>query len=244
MRTVWNRDEKNEVFEGMIAVAVDRPRLSNKELMRQGQLILPVDRRVIVNDQRTFNYKAMIQAARDAAEKIRSAKIPEPEPVAEVPAVNDTPPEPAKRIDTIGDLFELLVDAITDRVMEKIEAKLEQKQPPVVKIESPQTGWLDELENLVVRRKKPVSLGSCLVVGLNGAQVDAVRQHQPNVNFTFVTAEHALSHTTLHKDHTILMTKFINHGVHGKYKKHQNLHYCNGGVSELKTLLNGLFGRP
>ena len=241
MRTVWNRDEKNEVLEGMIAVAIDKPRLSNKELMRQGQLILPVNRRVIVNDQRTFNYKAMIQAAREAAEKIRSAKIPDPEPVAEVP-VNDAPPETAKRIDTIGDLFELLVDAITDRVLEKVSARLEEREAAPMKIEPPQTGWLDELENLTVRKKKAAHKGSCLIIGLNGAQVDCIRQHQPNVDFTFVTGEHALSHHTLHKDHTILMTKFINHGVHNKYKKHQNMHYCNGGVSELKYLLNGVFG--
>lgn len=238
-RTVWNRDEKDQVLEGMIAVAVDKPRLSNKELMRQGQMVLPTNRRVIINDQRTFNYKAMIQAARDAAEKIRSEVKPEPVFVAPEPP----PPEPAKKIDTIGDLFELLVDAITDRVLEKVAARLEEREAAPMKIEPPQTGWLDELENLTIRKKKAVHKGSCLIIGLNGAQVDCIRQHQPNVDFTFVTGEHALSHHTLHKDHTILMTKFINHGVHNKYKKHQNMHYCNGGVSELKYLLNGLFGR-
>lgn len=239
MRIVWTRDEKDMVLEGMIAVAVEKPRLSSKELMRQGQIVLPTNRRVVINDQRTFNYKAMIQAARDAAEKIRSAVPPEPVFVAPEPP----PPEPAKKVDTIGDLFELLVDAITERVMEKIQTKIEDSHTIEIKEPVVNTGWLDELENLTIRKKKAASKGTCLVIGLNGAQVDCIRQHQPNVDFTFVTGEHALSHHTLHKDHTVLMTKFINHGVHSKYRKHQNMHYCNGGVSELKYLLNGLFGR-
>ena len=37
------------------------------------------------------------------------------------------------------------------------------------------------------------------------------------------------------------MTKFINHSVQGKYRKHPNLHYVNGGVSDLKTILHGIF---
>ena len=243
MRTVWTRSEKDQVLLGMIEVAVDRPSMPSKDLMRRGQQDLPSDRRVVINDQRVFTYKKMIQAAREAADKIRKARVEVPEPVQ--PVIEPELRKEPSLADQLNGILDLIADKVADRVMERVQQQLrveivaEAPKPEA----APQKGWLDELIALGSRKEVKRRRTTCLVVGLNGAQIEAIQQHKPDVDFTFVTGEQALSHHTFNKDHTILMTKFINHGVHSKYRKHPNMHYCNGGVSELKTLMNGIFGR-
>ena len=53
-----------------------------------------------------------------------------------------------------------------------------------------------------------------------------------------MTGEEAVSRHRFNADHTILMTKFINHSAQAKYRTAPNLHYCNGGVSDLTTLMH------
>ena len=248
MRTVWTRSEKDQVLQGMIEVAIERPSMPSKDLMRQGQQCLPDDRRVVINDQRVFTYKKMIQAARDAAAKIaaKRASVKREEP--QIPVQPVIEPELRKEpslADQLNGILNLIADKVADRVMERVQQQLRVEiVTDSPKIEAaPQKGWLDELIALGSRKEVKRRRTTCLVVGLNGAQIECIQQHKPDVDFTFVTGEQALSHHTFNKDHTILMTKFINHGVHSKYRKHPNMHYCNGGVSDLKTLMNGIFGR-
>lgn len=239
MRIVWTKDEKRALRDCMIDICYVTPTMSNKGLLRHAQEeVIPYERRHIITDQRVFNYKALIAEARKAADDHRNKTgkpkaAPLPEPVPEPPPL---------KIDTLGNLFELLVDAITDRVLEKLKAPVETPEPTPAAEQGFGTGWLDELEKLTIRRKEArVKRSTVLVVGLNGSQVDTIKTHRPDLDFTFVTAEQALSHYTFHKDHTILMTKFINHSVQAKYRKHGNLHYCNGGVSDLKHILQVIF---
>jgi hypothetical protein len=243
MRIVWTREEKDLVLQGMIEVAVDKPFLSPKDLMGKGQQTLPSHRKVVINDQRVFNYKQMIQSAREAAAKIRQSRTEAPEPVKPVmePELRKEP----SLADQLNGILNLIADKVADRVMERVQQQLrveivtDSPKPEAVL----EKGWLDDLMALSIRKEVKKRKTTCLVVGLNGAQIECIQQHKPDVDFTFVTGEQALSHHTFNKDHTILMTKFINHGVHSKYRKHPNMHYCNGGVSELKTLMNGVFGR-
>lgn len=240
-RTVWTRDEKRQVFENAQAICLTNPRITNKALLTEAQQILPMGRRIKVNDQRVFSYKDRLNAARADAEQMLRNVSP---PATEEPA----PQEEPRRIDGIGDLFELLVDAIADRIIQKLQAEppkpdviiekgfVEDREPAFGR------GWLDELEKLSIRSKQTKSRApSVLVIGLNGCQMETIKTYKPDLNYTFATAEQALSRHVFNCDHTILMTKFINHSVQSKYRKHPNLHYCNGGVSELKTLLHGLF---
>jgi hypothetical protein len=211
--------------------------------MGKGQQSLPSHRKVVINDQRVFNYKQMIQSAREAAAKIRQSRTEAPEPVQPVmePELRKEP----SLADQLNGILNLIADKVADRVMERVQQQLrveivtDSPKPEAV----PERGWLDDLMALSIRKEVKKRKTTCLVVGLNGAQIECIQQHKPDVDFTFVTGEQALSHHTFNKDHTILMTKFINHGVHSKYRKHPNMHYCNGGVSELKTLMNGVFGR-
>ena len=242
MRIVWTKEEKRALRDCMIDICYVTPTMSNKGLLRHAQEeVIPYERRHIISDQRVFNYKALIAEARKAADDHRN-KVNAPSPKKIEIVVPVAPEPPPLKIDTLGNLFELLVDAITDRVLEKLKAPADTPEPAPAAEQGFGTGWLDELEKLTIRRKEArVKRSTVLVVGLNGSQVDTIKTHRPDLDFTFVTAEQALSHYTFHKDHTILMTKFINHSVQAKYRKHGNLHYCNGGVSDLKHILQVIF---
>jgi hypothetical protein len=242
MRIVWTKEEKRALRDCMIDICFVTPTMSNKGLLRHAQEeVIPYERRHIITDQRVFTYKAMMAEARKMAEEHRN-KVNAPAPKKIEIVVPVAPEPPPLKIDTLGNLFELLVDAITDRVLEKLKAPVETPEPAPAAEQGFGTEWLDELEKLTIRRKEArVRRSTVLVVGLNGSQVDTIKTHRPDLDFTFVTAEQALSHYTFHKDHTILMTKFINHSVQAKYRKHGNLHYCNGGVSDLKHILQVIF---
>ena len=250
MRIVWTKEEKRALRDCMIDICYVTPMMSNKGLLQNAQEeVIPYERRAKITDQKVFTYKNMINEARAKAEEHR-AKVNKPKPVA-APLPEPTP-EPVKKLDTLGEVFELFIDALADRIMDKLAARQPVEKPePKEPTEQPileqyqqqlERGWLDaHLEKLTIRKPPVKKRPTVLVVGLNGCQMETIKNYKPDLDYTFVTAEQALSHYTFNKDHTILMTKFINHSVQGKYRKHPNLHYCNGGVSELKHMLQVIF---
>jgi hypothetical protein len=246
MRIVWTNFEKQLVSDSMVHFLVEHPSMTNKQVFASAQQALPYERRGKVTDQRVFSYKARINEARAAADKIIAdrkkvvaAKPPEP------PA-----PEPVRKLDTLGEVFELFIDALADRIIDKmIKAKqqVEERVEPELKhddlLDATFFGGrlMDQLKGLSIRKTPVKNRTTVLVVGLNGCQMETIRTFKPDLDYTFVTAEKAVSMHTFNKDHTFLMTKFINHSVQAKYRKHPNLHYCNGGVSDLKHLLKVVF---
>jgi hypothetical protein len=242
MRIVWTKEEKRALRESMIDFCYVTPTMSNKGLLQNAQLdVIPHDRRTKITDQRVFNYKALINEARAAAEQHRAKeRKPVPQPVQPAAVVAA---EPAPKPDALVEMFNTLLDALADRVIARMQRQQEEKHDDAADAwrHMPAFDMRKMLDNLTVRPKIVIKRPTALVIGLNGAQMESVKQARPEVDFTFVTAEQAVSHNTLSKDHTILMTKFINHSVQGRYRKHLNLHFCNGGVSELKTLLHGIF---
>ena len=244
MRIVWTKEEKRALRECMIDICYVTPMMSNKGLLQNAQEeVIPYERRSKITDQRVFNYKNLINEARAKAEEHR-VKTSKPKPVV-APKPEPTP-EPVRKLDTLGEVFELFIDALADRIMDKMIAAKQQVEKPELKepTEQPilERGWLDaHLEKLTIRKPPVKKRPTVLVVGLNGCQMETIKTYKPDLDYTFVTAEQALSHYTFNKDHTILMTKFINHSVQAKYRKHPNLHYCNGGVSELKHMLQVIF---
>jgi hypothetical protein len=244
MRIVWTKEEKRALRDCMIDICYVTPMMSNKGLLQNAQEeVIPYERRSKITDQRVFNYKNLINEARAKAEEHR-AKTSKPKPAPTPPPV--IAPEPVRKLDTLGEVFELFIDALADRIMDKMIAAKQQVEKPEPKepTEQPilERGWLDaHLEKLTIRKPPVKKRPTVLVVGLNGCQMETIKTYKPDLDYTFVTAEQALSHYTFNKDHTILMTKFINHSVQAKYRKHPNLHYCNGGVSELKHMLQVIF---
>ena len=244
MRIVWTKEEKRALRDCMIDMCYVTPSYSNKGLLQRAQEeVIPYERRQKITDQKVFTYKNMINEARMEAEKhrIKQVQVKPAEPwLPEPPKVEPNPPM-EHVAPTIGDLFEQLVEAITNRVIEKLQPPAEEPKAaePSVVLER---GWLDAHFDKLTIRKPPVKKRpTVLIIGLNGCQMETIKNYKPDLDYTFATAEQALSHYTFNKDHTILMTKFINHSVQGKYRKHPNLHYCNGGVSELKHMLQIIF---
>jgi hypothetical protein len=237
-RIVWTKEEKKAVHDCMVDLCYAFPSYSNKALFRAAQEeVIHYQRRTVVNDQRVFNYKIMIASARAKAEehraKVASKPAPTPPPVIA--------PEPVKKLDTLGEVFELFIDALADRIIDKMINAKQQVELQEISVPDAFDKAFDILyplrKNFPAKIKRPTAL----VIGLNGAQMECIKLSQPKVDFTFLSAEQALSHATYNKEHTFLMTKFINHSVQGKYRKHPNLHYVNGGVSDLKTILHGIF---
>jgi hypothetical protein len=245
MRIVWTKEEKRALRDCMIDICFVTPMMTNKGLLLNAQEeVIPYERRHKISDQKVFAYKALINEARATAEKHRQ-NTSKPKPVAA--PIPEPTPEPVRKLDTLGEVFELFIDALADRIMAKMAAAKQQVEKPEPKepTEQPilERGWLDaHLEKLTIRAKPIKSYRpTVLVVGLNGCQMETIKTFKPDLDYTFVTAEQAVSMHTFNKDHTFLMTKFINHSVQGKYRKHPNLHYCNGGVSDLKHLLKVVF---
>ena len=245
MRIVWTKEEKRALRDCMIDICFVTPMMTNKGLLLNAQEeVIPYERRHKISDQKVFAYKALINEARATAEKHRQ-NTSKPKPVAA--PIPEPTPEPVRKLDTLGEVFELFIDALADRIMDKMIAAKQPVEAPEPKAEETQPilerGWLDaHLEKLTIKAKPTKSYRpTVLVVGLNGCQMETIKTFKPDLDYTFVTAEQAVSMHTFNKDHTFLMTKFINHSVQGKYRKHPNLHYCNGGVSDLKHLLKVVF---
>jgi hypothetical protein len=235
-RIVWTNFEKQLLSDSMVHWLMDHPTMTSKQLMSSAQQALPMERRLKITDQRVFSYKARINEARIAADKLRKAKK---DVVAAKPP--ESAPEPVKKLDTLGEVFELFIDALADRILDKMIAAKQQVELQEMSTPDALDKAFDRLYPLWKKSPAKAKLPTALVIGLNGAQMECIKLSRPEVDFTFVSAEQALSHSTLNKDHTFLMTKFINHSVQGKYRKHPNLHYVNGGVSDLKTILHGIF---
>ena len=261
MRIVWTKKEKLLVSDRMVHFLVNQPTLTNKQAFATARQALPYDRQGRVTDQRVFSYKALIKAARAAADKLTAERKTQAgfglqaatkpvEPPKQMPAPEPTPA--VRKLDTLGEVFELFVDALADRIIQRLEARTPEAKPaeprehkledlfggdPMAQLDK----VFDSLYPAFKKAPTPPRKPTVLVIGLNGHQMECIKQSRPEIDFTFVTAEQALSHTTLTKDHTILMTKFINHSAQAKYRKHPNLHYCNGGVSDLKHMLQVIF---
>jgi len=246
MRIVWTKEEKRALHDCMIDICYVTPMMTSKGLLLNAQEeVIPYERRSKITDQRVFNYKTLIESARAKAEEHR-AKTSKPKPVA-APLPEPTP-EPVRKLDTLGEVFELFIDALADRIMAKLAAtqQVEAPEPEQKHDDALDAAFfggklMDQLKGLSIRKPPVKKRPTVLVVGLNGCQMETIKAFKPDLDYTFVTAEQALSHYTFNKDHTFLMTKFINHSVQGKYRKHPNLHYCNGGVSDLKHLLKVVF---
>ncbi len=182
-----------------------------------------------------FNYKGMVAQARaEAQTRARDRKL------TEVALQKPAAPAPVEL--SLGELFEKLVSEVTRRVTAEVRAALAAEKPSVVV----EQGYVSDRvagnarERLAMidapsqrQRKKSV-----LVIGLNGQQVTSVKQNHSDLDVICVSAEDALARNAIRADHTILMTKFISHGAQCKYRQVPNLHYCNGGVSDLSTLMH------
>jgi hypothetical protein len=223
-RIVWTTEEKAAHYERLVLLFKGNPTLGSKNAFREAQDALRYERHRKVTDGTVFTHKAMIAKARAEAKR---------EPIAQpVPTVAQVAAEPANPLLKI---FDDLLDLLADRIAERLRPQLTQVE--VKQHVNAQFDTQFKRYKVEVTPPKP-RIPSVLIIGLNGCQMSVVTSKYLNVKFTFMTGEEAVSRHRFNADHTVLMTKFINHSAQAKYRTAPNLHYCNGGVSDLSTLMH------
>ena len=224
-RIHWTKIERAQINQALTEAFIASPLLTRREALRRAQLVLPYERRRKITDQTAFHERTVIEAAQVAA---LAAAPPKPEPTPVVtPAVE--PVNPLLKI------FDDLLDALADRIAERLRPQMtapEVKQHINAEFDTHFKRYKAELTP--PKPRKP----SVLIIGLNGSQMSVVTSKYLDVKLAFMTGEEAVSRSRFNADHTILMTKFINHSAQAKYRAVPNLHYCNGGVSDLTTLMH------
>lgn len=235
-RIFWTDDERNLVYNRMVEVYAEGRYTTRAGVLQRSQDVLPIGRRRKTYPTMLNNLKDwMHQARMEAYTSARDRKLTEVAMQAQA-AANPAPP-PAEL--GISELLEKLVDHLTKRVVTEVVSALSEQlsvlqkpyQPKVEVVESNPV-IVARPENIKPRRTR------VMIIGLKGQQVTVVEQKYPDIDFTFMTAEDAQSRTPGEADWTIVMTKFINHSVYSKYRDVPNLRHCNGGVSDLSTIIH------
>lgn len=249
-RVVWTTVEKTEVFAQLVEVFRRNPVLARKSAFTDAQSVLPYNRRIVVTDQRVFNYKDRIQAAWDTAMKELEKKPPK---ALGIPApILAPPPAPERKESTterLAQAFERLLDIMADAVAAKVAERI---TPPMSREEL--TRHVDQQfeaeftkyprprhDPQPIRHPTGQANPGVLVIGLlPGQEHSTVSSRGRRLDLTFLSAEEAINRPKLTRAHTILMTKFISHAVQDKYRKATNLHFCNGGVVDLWKILDSI----
>ena len=235
-RIVWSHIEKGAVSARLVDVFRQRPNITRKEALRQAQEILHSSRWVVITDQRVFNYKDRIEAAREMAlEKLR--KKP-PEAIG-IPAPILAPTPAPERKETpkgrLADILELLLDVVAESVAARVNRKILEAIPEAPVAHRPKH------DPQPIPHPTGVAKPGVLVIGLLASQAYAViSTWGTRLDLTFMTPEDAVHRPKLVRAHTVLMTKFINHSVQDKYRKAPKLHFVNGGMGELGEVLDSI----
>lgn len=233
-RIVWSNIEKGAVFANMVEVFKQFPQLGRKEAIRRAQSVLKSHRWIVVTDQRVFNYKDRIEIARQKALQESKKKPPE---AVEAPAPILAPTSAPERKETpktrLADILELLLDVVAESVAARVQLKMVDTPPPVAPPKhNPQP----------IPHPTGFARPGVLVIGLLPAQAHYVSNLLADkLDLSFFTAEDAVTFPKLTRAHTVLMTKFISHAVQDKYRKAPKLHYCNGSVAVLVSLLEKIY---
>ena len=219
-RTRWTHQEIEAIIhEARLFEMNSRKRLGIRRLIEEAQKVLPEHRQRDISRLSSKLVLAMTARINEGAPT---------EPVA----------PPAPEVTHPSALFGLLADQLIDLIAARVVDRLRSEMPGPAPTFDPWTAK----KNLRMRE----SLGGThkarrtgvLIIGLLPAQASTISAtFAPHLDLSFRTPEEALKQEVLQRDHTILMTKFINHSVQDKYRKAKNLHYCNGGVTELVEYL-------
>jgi hypothetical protein len=212
----WAQEERQAIEDRMVELLRANPLLRKQELLRQAQQVLPMERRRKIQPTVLSRFGEAIDRARLAA---KEPTAPPPPPVTE--------PEPQPF--ALGSVLDQILDLLADKIAERINQRAAAVADPVA--------VLRPKHNPQPFSEPRESRPGVLVVGLLNQQAQTIIQQFPQLEITCLTSEEACKRDALRRSFTILMTKFISHSVQDKYRKAENLTLCNGGVSELASLL-------
>lgn len=227
-RVVWTKQEQKIIYREMVNLFIQNPDLITVEVLARCQIPLPEERRRNVSYNMVFNYKNRVIKAENEAKKIRLQKT------EDVPKVVEQV-ETSNLHSLIDQLIKQFAKAVADEILKTqpaqfyLTGKTEDKNPVKVKIIPSEKSQEPKIE-------KP----TILIIGLNGHQTSIVRSRFPNKDIMFLGADEAKSQCFVDRQHTILMTKFISHSIQTKYRHASDLKYCNGGVTELGSIITNI----
>jgi hypothetical protein len=218
----WSTEEWDVLRANAVQLLVETPYLRKEQVLERAQLALPEARRRKVTYSAVHRYKDFLDLCR------AMAKDQPQEPTTAAPA-------PSAPVDPLLGALDALLDALADKLAERLAARLNAPAPAA----APPTTRHNPAPPPTTPATPPRT--TVLIVGLLGAQCHQIKNSFAHrLEITCLTSEEANSRPTLHKDHTILMTKFLSHSTQTKYRKSSNLWMCNGGTSELGAILKSL----
>lgn len=224
MAIKWSKDERAAVAAELVNVYVDNPFLNGYDAIMRAQRVLPKERqRSSMSKTMPTLYTTEIAEAKAQAYHIRKAlKTPAPPPVAPPPTVDPT----------LGDMFERMVNMIVQRVVAELR-----KEPPVAPLTQLRTNTKEREQLLnTPARSKEIDV---LIVGLHSYQLANIEdlESELGMDIKILETDEAATRPYVNRSYIVLMTKFISHKVHDKYRCANNLIYCNGGITDLRLAL-------
>lgn len=161
---------------------------------------------------------------------------------AKLEATTAPPPVPEPREDPkegLGNLFERLVDAIADRVVQRLTRSPSPpgSTTPAFDPEEARRNLRERSQQSIVPATRPPGV---LIIGLLEGQAQTISmEYMKRLSLSFRTTDAAKSHEVLNREYIVLMTKFISHSVQEKYRTALGTRLlCNGGLSELREILD------
>lgn len=251
-RIHWTDEERRIVYNRMVEIYAEGRSSSRENILIKAQTSLPLGRRRKVYPAMLANLKSWMESAKsESYTQSRDRKLTE---VAVAAKVEAPAPQPVEL--SVSELLEKLFDQLAQRVAtevilgvsEQLSAlrKTHQNNPPVVDKttqpfqpvvkqymvnQTPPGGWPQTPKS---RRKR------ITIIGLRGQQMSVIKQKYQDIDFTFLDVDDAVGRIPCEAGWTIMMTKFINHSVYAKYRNAPNMRHCNGGISDLSSIIQSI----
>jgi hypothetical protein len=227
----WTTEERAALYKR--AEFVYDGRMRRLDLMLKSCAHFPADR------QRTQFGGKELKDLWEHAHQSRSVKTHQQQaPISTPPPAEERKGDPKERL---GDLFEQLVDALVDRVFARLEKRLpssEDAPAPVPEFDAAEARRNTReraQQTLIASDRRP----GVLIIGLLADQMQSISlDYMDRLSLSFRDTDAAKREAAIHRDHTVLMTKFISHSVHEKYKGVRQLYLCNGGMTDLRRHLD------
>ena len=236
-RIHWTDEERNTVFNRMVDVYAEGRSSSRENILIKAQYDLPLGRRRKVYPAMLSNLKSWMESAKaESYSRVRDRKLTE---VALAAKVEAPAPQPVEL--GVSELLEKLFDQLAKRVATEVMSgiseqlsalqKTHQNTQPVIN----QTMQCAQPPTQTKPRRKRVT-----IIGLRGQQMSVVQQKYQDIDFTFLDVDDAVGRVPCEAEWTIMMTKFINHSVYAKYRNAPNMRHCNGGISDLGSIIQSI----
>jgi hypothetical protein len=233
-RIRWDVQERTAIYNRLVELYSEGKFSSRDNILRAAQSVLPPERRRKIYPVMLYKLKDWMESAR-----IESYNAARDRKLTQVAAASKPTPveEPS-----LSDLLDKLVDQLAKRVATEVMLNVSQYLSAPQKVKPNDTFQREQ----PVAEVSPIDTTSkpakskrmrVTVIGLKGQQMSAVERKHPDIDFTFMDTEEAKSRSAVEGECTILMTRFINHAAYKKYRQAPNMKHCNGGVSDLSTII-------